>query len=516
MGEYRKNISFIRRMVCRNHNISMRIGLCAMFISLCGLSMILCGCSQKALHEAQAVVATADSLRAEGQLYTDSVGLAEAYGTLDKWQVLYPDDYAHACYHYGRLLRSQDNPVAAIQVFINATHSRTRDYHILGRVYSNMGSISHLAGEYDLSYDMYERSAKMFLQEGDSLLYYYGVNNMAFEMAEKGDKEKAILLLSEITKSCSNNAVLAKTFETRAAACFYAQQYDSAIYYASELYQLGNTEPTGLLLRARAYSFLGVNDSAVFYAKQVLQISQDLVHLNNALYILTEDDKNKDITSVRQTAADRSDVQKLLEIRQGKLSQAVQLLEQDLDWKPDLRWAYAILGTCLLTGGILWGYIIRKKKQHKLLSQEVHKLEDIAITEKQRHEKLVQEHAEYNHNLVSQIEQTCAVFYKSQRLEQDLCWSNFNQMCDIINRQFFFIAQKLQTTYCLNDKEVRLCILVLIGISNSKQLADMLYYGESGIRNFKNRTAKKLSTNSIELRNKLLKIATGESSLTYQ
>ena len=38
----------------------------------------------------------------------------------------------------------------------------------------------------------------------------------------------------------------------------------------------------------------------------------------------------------------------------------------------------------------------------------------------------------------------------------------------------------------------------------------MLYYGYSGIRNFKNRTAKKLGTNSVELRDVLMHIAVGD------
>ena len=150
--------------------------------------LLLTGCSSRALHEAQEVVKQADSLRAEGVAYTDSMALAEAYNTLEKWQCIYPTDYARACYYYGRLLRNNDDPVAAMQVFINGTHSHTRDYHILGRTYSNMGSICHLVNEFQLSYDMYSHSADMFLKNGDTLLYYYLPNDMAVELAVQGRK----------------------------------------------------------------------------------------------------------------------------------------------------------------------------------------------------------------------------------------------------------------------------------------------------------------------------------------
>ena len=106
------------------------------------------GCSSRALHEAEAVVAQADSLWQAGLMYGtdagDSLSLAQAYETLEAIPLPFREGlglgspYAHACYHYGKLLRAKDHPAEAMQAFINATHSRTRDYHILGRVYSNM------------------------------------------------------------------------------------------------------------------------------------------------------------------------------------------------------------------------------------------------------------------------------------------------------------------------------------------------------------------------------------------
>ena len=141
------------------------------------------GCSSRAIHEAEAVVAQADSLWQAGLMYGtdagDSLSLAQAYETLEAIPLPFREGlglgspYAHACYHYGKLLRAKDHPAEAMQAFINATHSRTRDYHILGRVYSNMGSICHLAGEFQLSYDMYEKSADMFIRNCDSTAYFY-------------------------------------------------------------------------------------------------------------------------------------------------------------------------------------------------------------------------------------------------------------------------------------------------------------------------------------------------------
>ena len=472
-------------------------------------ALLLSGCKSRAVEEAREVITVADSLRAKGQGYTDSVAIAEAYNTLEKWQYLYPTDYVHACYHYGRLLRNSDNPVAAMQVFINGTHSRTKDYHILGRIYSNMGSISHLAGEYQLAYDMYSRSADLFLQNGDTLLYYYGLNNLAVELAEQREETATEYILSLI-RLYEDHDLYVKSMETEAILMQNIDKYSSAINIIDSAQVLGYSEILGYMIKARSYSYLNQPDSALYYVNRVVPQTQNPAYLVDAYYILSNDDKTLSSDSILTITSIRADIQKEWGLHQGVYSQSVQLLEQDINRTPDIKWLLAMLVTILLFGGLTYIYVANKRKQRKLLSQQVIELERKSQTEKQRHEQMLQEHAEYKDSVVSQIEQTCAVLYKSSHLKDDLRWSNFDKMCDVVNQQLCFIANKLQTTYLLNDKEIRLCILILIGISNSKQLADMICYGESGIRNLKNRTAKKLSTNSIELRNKLLKIAVGE------
>ena len=123
--------------MCRNYYILYLLLVC-----------IFAACAPRSIREAQSVVAQADSLWHAGKQYGidegDSVTLAQAYetlGSLSLFNFHFSPSYAHACYHYGKLLRAKEHPVEAMQCFINATHTRTRDYHILGRVYSNMGSI---------------------------------------------------------------------------------------------------------------------------------------------------------------------------------------------------------------------------------------------------------------------------------------------------------------------------------------------------------------------------------------
>ena len=205
---------------------------CVVYGLFLSLAVVLTACTPRFVREAQTVVTDADSLWHNGQMYVidagDSATLAEAYQRLDRVQAIFPDEFAHSCYHYGRLLRKKDNPVEAMQAFLAATHSRTRDYHILGRVYSNMGDICHLAGEFDLAYDMYEKSSEMYLRNGDTLLYYYDINNMAFALAEQGNILNTNLLLDPIQKF-NDQAIISKSLETRALLYLRCEEYEKAI-----------------------------------------------------------------------------------------------------------------------------------------------------------------------------------------------------------------------------------------------------------------------------------------------
>lgn len=449
-------------------------------MGLCVFSLFV-SCSPRSLHEARSVVAEADSLWLEGGLYSDSAQLAQAYTTLEHWQRFYADDYAHACYHYGKLLRKHEDPVSAMRVFINATHSPSHDYHILGRVYSNMGSICHIAGNYSLAYEMYERSAELFLCNRDTLLYYYDLNNMAYEMAESGQKDVSYIILNKIEKECSCYNISVKMLETKANACKQVQQYDSTIYYARKLYGIGEPEPTTLILLAQAYSFIGKKDSATYYAKELLTGKASLSDLNNALYILTNDDETKSLDAVRQAAADRSDVQKLIEIRKGNLAQASLILHQELNKSPDWRRYVIILFVFV---GIIAASVLpvlwkkRKEKMHRQVA---------AIADMQAE------------NMIKSINTHIDV----SDLNSTLHWKNYDSMK--VNADLYMggIVSKLES-YRLNETEIRFCVLTILDF-RQKQIAETIHYSyPSGLKTLKKRIADKLGTTTRELRDFLL------------
>ena len=462
------------------------------------IGCLLIGCCLMAwtpwsVDRAQAVVAQADSLWATGQAMNDSLALAQAYRTLRLWRTCYPDEYVHACYHYGKLLRAQDDPAAAMQVFIHATHSRSNDYHILGRVYSNMGDLCHLAEEFPLAYDMYERSGEMYLRNGDTLLYYYDLNNMAFELAEQGRKEETLVLLSQIDLRCSDKDVLAKVQETKAEIYKKTSQYDSTIYCIDCMEKYTSLNSLDYIIKAQAFSKLGLSDSAILYAKIVLSDSlAPYQHKFNALYIISHRDSSLNKENIRDIASQREDIRYYeYEPQMEKLKDAVRLLQQTLTYKPNLAWLYTLLGTIVAGAALISWYVSRKRKKHELLSQQIDDLEN--------------KNTEAIARLRQQVEERSNILAHSSALKEDLCWNDFDKMCNVINQHFGLLAGKLQQSYHLSEREIRLCVLTLLNLGYD-QMAKMLFYAPNGVGKFKLRVAQKLGTTAKNLRQFLIQI----------
>ena len=462
------------------------------------LLLVICSltaCSPS-LREAQDVVAQADSLWHAGQMYGvdagDSATLAHAYETLNVIPFPFREglglgsSYAHACYHYGKLLRAKGNPVAAMEVFINATHSRTRDYHILGRVYCNMGDICHLAGEYELSYDMFEQSGNMFLKWNDSLAYYFLLNDMAFELAEQGKKEDALNLLSIIEQKSKDTHLLSKVKETKADVYFNTQQYDSVL---SVIDSSPIIYPAGYAFKARALWHLNLSDSALYYAQKVLSMpNASRQEQYNMLYIILDKDSTLQNEEIKALSEQRADIEhKMLVPLHKRYAVATKLLRLDIERTPTYIFLLLVVIVAILViSFLIWysGYIHKKKVQQ----QEI-----LHIVREEQSKQIIGRRQE--------IEDICMAIRNDSNWQQAVSWKEYEQLCEFVDKNLFFFAHRLKDKNVLNEKEIRLCILVTIGGWTDRQMADILYYSENSIRGIKRYTAKKLGTNSANLRN---------------
>ena len=488
------------------------------------------------VRDAQRVVAQADSLRVnEGRLYDDSLALAEAYTLLGHWRLIYPDDYARACYYYGRMLRNRNDQVAAMRAFISGTHAPYvqrvvplpwfTDYHILGRIYTNMGTMCYLVDEFELSYEMYEQSAEQFHKSKDTTAYYYALNTIALQLAEQRKHDETLILLSKIETECTDTNVLTKTWETKTILYKNIEQYDSAIYAAKELYARGYYAATGYVTEAQSFWYLQQYDSALYYAKLVMAhpnaADQDRYHM---LYILMKHDPSASIEDIQERSSERADLDaEFIEPQLQQLSAAVEVFRQDIAPERRYRNLVALLMALCIIGGCAWyaknrvkQVTLQEQKKHRELSQksadiraDIEQLQSSNESLRQVNNDLLVQQSAHHEKLLQEMENNCAAIRQSKDWKQELHWKDYTAFCETVDHYFMMLATKLKATNKLEEKEIRLCLLVLLEMDNFT-IAKTINYAPNGIGKYKYRIAQKMGTTIKYLRQFMIEMAIGK------
>ena len=492
------------------------VSLSRLTVVLLWSAWLLCACSPVAVQQAQHALAVADSLPPEALSAADSTALASAVTTLRHRRFSFPDDYARACYRYGRLLRLRGDYPAAMQAFIGATRAPYlirpiplpgfTDYASLARAYSNMGSLCLLASEHRLSYDMYARAADCFLAAGDSLYYYYAEYSMAYQQAELCHRDSTLALVEDIVSHTSDDYTYWLTRLTMAKLCLNMHRYDSSLFYIDQTPPPYRTTALFAVAKAQAYWNLMHFDSALCYAKQVMTLPDASDNDRyNMLYIMTYNDSTLSKDEVRRLAEERADIDReLLDPLSLQYTKAVQLLESE---SPNESRRLYIMLACLLVGMAYAGWACYLHKRRKTLNRYQQDLTNRDELLQQRETSLQEQYLNRREETLRQIEANCELLGSSANWQQDLAWKDYEKMCAAVNNSFNLLAHKLKATNCLGERDIRLCVLVLIGTFSDKQLADILYYGENSIRGMKRYTAGKLGTTTAHLRQFLLEMA---------
>lgn len=380
-------------------------------------------------------------------------------------------------YQHGKVLREEGKQVEAMQAFIEAAHSGTDDEALLGRVYSNMANMCRQANEHETAYKVYALSAGHFLKADDTLAYAYALNNMAWEQAVMGHKDSAMTLVDSAVHCYPRPPLTDKIIETKAAACLFRQEYDSVLVYT--------TPPANdylLTLRAQAFSFLQMDDSATYYAQLLLPETTNLFALDDLYYILTHNDSSADKESLRSLASLRADTQNAIKARHGELTKAVEILKEDLKAPKKTKPLKIILLVVLGVGLLAWAALVAKK-QHRLHIQK----------------------SQFEQTRRFELEQNIRHLQETKDLRKELQLTDFQSFCTQIDKCFNAFAAKL-SAQGLNEQDIRICVLVLIGLSH-KQIAEMLNCSPKSIGKLKDLTAHKLGVSGGQLQDKLQKTA---------
>ena len=375
---------------------------------------------------------------------------------------------AEEYYRQGRRLREADEPVAAMEAFIAATRVHSREYIFKARAFSNMATMCRIGEQHETAYSLYEKSLEQFVLANDTLAQAYALNNMAWEQAVMANKNASMSLVDSALSICSDTAVQRKVLESRAAACLYAAEYDSALLYAKK-----SPEKSVYLdiLCAQAYTFLQNNDSAVLYAGRVIEQTDNPRYLDDVYYILSHCDTVAQVADVRTLADKRTDIQRTMERGRTDWIFAMALAKEALNpQKQPMKVLALMLGAALIVALIVlvW-WLWRRKIQ------------------------------------IDSLEQQGRALRKSTNLREELHWNNYAEFTAVCNMRLGGIVEKLEQRG-LTEREIRLSVLVLIGLTYA-QMADVLIRAENGIGKDKYLVAKRLGVSVKELQGTLWNIA---------
>lgn len=391
---------------------------------------------------------------------------------------------AESYYLQGKQLREANQPVEAMQAFLSAVRVPSDEFAVKGRSYSNMATMCRIGEQHELAFDLYRQSLNQFVAAKDTLAQAFALNNMAWEKAVLADKQTAFQLLDSALALSSSEAVQTKVLESRAAACLYAAEYDSVLFYTAPISALDSapmpaldssstSSPYFAILRAQAYTFMNNKDSALFYARQVLAETDNPRYLDDAYYILTHCDSTAAADDIRDLASARTDLQRSLERNDPEWIEAMLLARQALEpysppLKPQTVFALIASAILLLLALAAWLYLRSRRRENALDAQ-------------------------------------CRLLRQSPDIRSELQWNDYRQFSALCNKLLSGIVSKLEQRG-LPERDIRICVLVLIGFSYA-EMAQILFRAENGIGKDKYLIAKRLGVSAKQLQETLRSIA---------
>ena len=458
--------------------------------------LLLCFSSCSSWHEAERVIAMADSVdQTEHVIYSDTAVLGKTIRTLDNpfGRFFMSNTLGKAYYYMGRNYSLSNQIVEAAGCYIEADRLQIDDPIYRGRVNSNMAYICAQNNNDSLALIFYERASNEFKESG---------NEWRYSQTLLDRSESNILLhnylvadsLLQIAQSYQfDSAYQARYYETCGLYFYEQQQYDSALVYFHKGLNYWQTEEDKCFSYLKIMqSYLGniSIDSTMHYAQKCILISNNPNYISNAYYCLMQVAKNKnDVELLSQYSHARTDAQKLLRDNTNQYAAAIPKLIEYLQNPYPWRWVWIMLATILLVCIILFVGVVVYRHRNHIASEQIDRLsvhvenQDALLSQELYYRQL----GEKLSNIVDKYHAPHKRWKEYKTMKRDLSpWLHI-WMCKL-------------DTLPLSEREKIFCTIRLVySYMSDIEIAEYLCYDKHGIRVFKQRIAKKLGTTSADL-----------------
>lgn len=458
---------------------------------LCVLTALLCGCSR--VCETDRIVATADSLDAIHEMYSDTAALQSVVRQWDRpiIRTLKHNALGRVYYYLGRIYDDfYCDYTSAAQCYIQSDRLGMDSPLARGRVNACMGYVcsQHNADSLALWYNA--RALQCFQTVGDSFYCASALLTLSVSFASLGDYAKS----DSLWQAADRYALSDTDFEeyrcdSRIYYFMHRSEYDSALVW---LQKVSPTTSLRLVQCARAWEHVGRMDSAEWYAEQVIARSADRAHRVGAYYILHEQAvADGDMQRANDLAAARmGEMRQQTQEVEGKLT-AVHALqayrerrERETIWQ--WLWGMLVLLVAIGIGCIFIGYkrFVRLRLHESDLTQQLHDLTQAQAVH-------LQQKSEAMETTLSQKKPLFAI--------GNPIWQDEKKLTQQADSHLFNIYTRLHEQYGIDMQDFRICLLTLFDASRS-EIAETIHRAVSSVPKLRSNTAKKLGTSNTQLR----------------
>ncbi|MBR1809016.1 MAG: hypothetical protein IJ776_06485 [Paludibacteraceae bacterium] len=251
------------------------------------LFLIATTISCTSIHDAQQTILEADSLRAKGILYGDTIRLQKAASAL--CSLTHRTEKAKALYYLGRNYSQLNLDATAADCYIAADRLKPKDAQLRGRLNGNMAYICKQQNKDSLALIMYKRAIPFYESANDSLRLLSIALDVSLAYCNVNDFHAADSVWNKIISTNLNTYYHSRAMGIRAYYYNSLCKYDSALYC---LYQVES--PLSLSLDfysaqlAIALFYTEQPDSAAWYANNILEFKSSYRNKIIAYNVLRE------------------------------------------------------------------------------------------------------------------------------------------------------------------------------------------------------------------------------------
>ena len=455
------------------------------------LTALLCGCSR--VCETDRIVATADSLAAIHEVYSDTAALQSVVRQWDRpiVRTLKHNALGRVYYYLGRIYDDfYCDYTSAAQCYIQSDRLGMDSPLARGRVNACMGYIcsQHNADSLALWYNA--RALRCFQTAGDSFYCASVLLTLSVSYASLGDYAKS----DSLWQAADRYALSDTDFEeyrcdSRIYYFMHRSEYDSALVW---LQKVPPTTSLRLVQRACAWEHVGRMDSAVWYAEQVIARSVDRAHRVGAYYILHKQAVAEgDMQRANELAAARmGEMRQQTQEMAGKLTavHALQAYRERCERGAIWQWLWGMLALlgAIGIGCMFIGYkrFVRLRLHESDLTQQLHDLTQAQAVH-------LQQKSEAMETTLSQKKPLFAI--------GNCIWQDEKKLTQQADSHLFNIYTRLHEQYGIDMQDFRICLLTLFDASRS-EIAETIHRAVSSVPKLRSNTAKKLGTSNTQLR----------------